>query len=138
MIVVGYGDLTRGHMATIVVTITVIGAAISFGLGALRGGADRLSTRDGTPFVHWTRISLALFAVNITTKLLLDLIGIAAGGNASSVSKSLIFTLGLSLLGEAIVLLIRSGGAVELLDQFQQRVDQERPKAVRSPVTWRP
>jgi hypothetical protein len=121
MIVIGYGDLTHGHMKSIAIAITVIGAVVSLTLGALRGSADRLSIRDGVPFVQWTRVSLGLFAANILAKLVIDLIGIAAGSTTSAVGKSLIFTLGLTLLGEALVLLVRSGGAAGLLDQVQQR-----------------
>jgi hypothetical protein len=121
MIVIGYGDLTDGHMKSIAITITAIGAIVSLALGALRGRADKLSTRDGAQFVQWTGLSLALFGGNIAAKLVLDLIGIAAGSTASAVGKSLVFTLGLTLLAEAIVLLVRSGGAAGLLDQVQQR-----------------
>jgi hypothetical protein len=52
-----------------------------------------------------------LFGVNIVAKLVLDIVGVAAGGNTSAVGQSLVFTLGLTLLGEALVLLVRSGAA---------------------------
>jgi hypothetical protein len=59
--------------------------------------------------VQWGVVSLILFCVNIAVKLVLDLIGLAAGEAFSTAEKSLIFTLGLTLVGEAIVLSIRSG-----------------------------
>jgi hypothetical protein len=59
--------------------------------------------------VQWGVVSLILFCVNITAKLVLDLIGVAAGEAFSTAEKSLIFTLGLTLVGEAIVLSMRSG-----------------------------
>jgi hypothetical protein len=107
--VIGYGDLTRGGTKPLEVTLTVIGAALSLGLGSLRGRADKLSERDGSPYVQWGVTSLILFAANIAAKLLLDVIGVAAGETFATAEKSLIFTLGLTLVGEAIVLSMRSG-----------------------------
>jgi|SRR5580692_646790 hypothetical protein len=107
--VIGYGDLTHGGLKPIAVTLTVIGAALSLGLGALRGRADKVSERDGSPYVQWGIASLVLFCVNIAAKLVLDVIGVAAGETFATAGKSLIFTLGLTLVGEAIVLSMRSG-----------------------------
>jgi len=108
--------MTSGTMKPVEITLTVIGAILSLGLGLMRGQADKVSTRDGAPFVQWGKASLALFAANILAKLVLDLIGVAAGGSASAVGKSLVFTLGLTLLGEALVLWMRSGGATTHLN----------------------
>jgi hypothetical protein len=116
LIVLGFGDLTSGKtMKPVEIALTVIGAILSIGLGLMRGRADQISTRDGTPFVQWGKVSLILFGVNIVAKLVLDLIGVAAGGSGSAAGKSLIFTLGLNLLAEAGVLWMRSGaGATPL------------------------
>ena len=38
----------------------------------MRGRADKLSDRDGSPFVQWGATSLILFAANIAAKLVLD------------------------------------------------------------------
>jgi hypothetical protein len=137
LIVLGYGDLTRGAgLKPFEVTLTVVGALISLGLGALRGRADKLSTRDGLPFVRWGAASLALFIGNLAAKLVLDLIAVAGGGTASGVGKSLIFTLGLTLLGEAFVLFVRSGGATDLVNQSRTQTAQPRsPTAPRAEVT---
>lgn len=111
LIVLGYGDLTRaGTMKPIEIALTVVGAAVSLGLGLLRGGADKLSVRDGSPFVQWGAASLALFVGNLGAKLVLDLIGVAAGGG-SAVGRSLVLTFGLTLLGEAVIVWLRTGGA---------------------------
>jgi hypothetical protein len=109
--IIGYVDLSHGGLKPIAVTLTVIGGILSLGLGSLRGRADKLSERDGSPYVQWGVTSLILFAVNIAAKLVLDLIGVAAGETFSAAGKSLIFTLGLTLVGEAIVLSLRSGTA---------------------------
>jgi hypothetical protein len=109
--IIGYTDLAHGGLKPLAVTLTVIGGILSLGLGSLRGRADRLSERDGSPYVQWGVASLILFAVNIAAKLVLDVIGVAAGETFSTAGKSLIFTLGLTLVGEAIVLSLRSGTA---------------------------
>jgi hypothetical protein len=109
--IIGYTDLDHGEMKPLAVTLTVIGGILSLGFGALRGRADRLSERDGSPYVQWGIASLILFAANIAVKLVLDVIGVAAGETFATAGKSLIFTLGLTLVGEAVVLSLRSGTA---------------------------
>jgi len=107
--VIGFVDLSHGKLKPLAVTLIVIGAIVSLGLGSLRGRADKVSERDGSAYVQWGVVSLILFCVNIAAKLVLDLIGVAAGEAFSTAEKSLIFTLGLTLVGEAIVLSMRSG-----------------------------
>jgi hypothetical protein len=109
--VIGYGDVTHGTMKPVEIAVTVIGAAVSLGLGMLRGKADKLSTRDGLPVVQWGAASLMLFVGNLMAKLALDLVGVAAGASASAVGKSLVLTFGLTLLGEAAILWLRSEGS---------------------------
>jgi hypothetical protein len=116
LIILGYGDVTSGAaLKPIIITLTVIAGAVSLGLGLLRGRADQLSDRNGSPFIKWGFASLILFVGNLVAKLVLDLIGIAAGGGTSAVGKSLLLTFGLTLLGEAIVVWMRTGGATGLL-----------------------
>jgi hypothetical protein len=111
LIVIGFFDVTHGSLKSIAIALTVIGAAAAFGLGLLRGRADKLSDRNGSPFMQWGKVSLILFAGNIAVKLLLDVIGLAAGSPGSAVGKSLLLTFGLTLLGEAIVIWTRTQGA---------------------------
>lgn len=122
LVIIGYGDVTRGAtMKPIEITLTVIGALLSLALGALRGRADKLSVRDGSPFVRWGTASLMLFIGNLVAKFVLDLIGIAAGGTVAAAAKSLILTFGLTLIGEAIALWMRTGGVTELLNATTQQ-----------------
>jgi hypothetical protein len=124
LVVLGYQDLSHGHLTPVELTVTVIGAVVSLALGALRGRSDKLSVRDGADFVQWGRTSLALFAGNLVAKLALDLVGIAGGGTASAAGRSLVLTFGLTLLGEAAVLFVRSGGAAGALDQLQPSAER--------------
>ena len=113
-VVIGWGDATKGVHTPVDATLTVAGCVLSLALGLARGRADRMSERDGAPYVQWTWLSLGLFAVNLLAKLGLDLAGVAAGESAEAAGHSLILTIGLTLLGEAAVIWYRSGGAGQL------------------------
>jgi hypothetical protein len=106
--VIGYGDLAHGTMKPVEITVTVIGAALSLALGMLRGRADKLSVREGLPFVQWGAASLMLFVGNLVAKLAVDLVGVAAGASTAALGRSLVLTFGLTLLGEALVVWFRS------------------------------
>ena len=109
LIVLGYGDVTSGTSPKpIEIVLTVSAGAVSLGLGMLRGQADKLSQRDGAPYVQWGTASLLLFVGNLAIKLILDVAGLAAGSPSSAVGKSLVLTFGLTLLGEAVILWLRT------------------------------
>jgi hypothetical protein len=114
VVLLGWGDATKGLDKPIAFTLTIVGCAMSLVFGLLRGVADRISTRNDIPCVQWTWVSLALFAANLIVKLILDLAGVAAGETFSAAGHSLILSLGLTLLGEAAVIWYRSGGASQL------------------------
>jgi hypothetical protein len=114
IVVIGWGDATKGLGKPAAVTVTVAGCAIALLFGLLRGRADRISTREGASYVQWTWLSLGLFAGNLLVKLCLDLAGVAAGETFADAGHSLILSLGLTLLGEAVVIWYRSGGAAQL------------------------
>jgi hypothetical protein len=113
VVVLGWGDATKGLGKPADVTLTVAGCAIALIFGLLRGRADRISTRDSAPYVQWTWLSLGLFAGNLLVKLCLDLAGVAAGETFADAGHSLILSLGLTLLGEAVVIWYRSRGAAQ-------------------------
>jgi hypothetical protein len=68
IVVVGWGDAAKGLNKPVELTFTIAGCALSLIFGLLRGGADRLSARDGAPWVQWTWLSLGLFAAGETAK----------------------------------------------------------------------
>jgi len=124
IVVLGWGDATKGLGKPAAFALTVAGCAISLIFGLLRGRADRISTRDGAPYVQWTLLSLGLFAANLLVKLCLDLAGVAAGETLADAGHSLILSLGLTLLGEAAVIWYRCGGAAELASGPRSDADQ--------------
>lgn len=106
--VIGYGDLTRAGLGGADLAVTVVGSVVALGLGVQRGRVDKVSVRDGAPFIQWGVASLVLFGANIVAKVVIDLIGLAAGATLAGAERSLVFTLGLTLVGEALVLWLRS------------------------------
>lgn len=105
--ILGYEDLSHAKLGTIDIAFGVAGCALSLLLGAARGTQDKLSSRDGTPWVRWGAASLAIFAVNVAVKLALDVAGIALGGSTSGITASLVFAAGLMMAGEAAVVWLR-------------------------------
>jgi hypothetical protein len=108
--IIGLEDLSHGHTAKrpVDVAVIVIGSVVSLGFGALRGKVNQVALRDGAPWVNWTVRSLVVFLATLAAKLALDAVGVAAGGTFAVLSSSLVFTLGLSLLGEAAVVWLRA------------------------------
>jgi hypothetical protein len=105
--IVGYEDFSHAKLATIDIVVGVAGCALSLLLGALRGTQNKLSQRDGTPWVQWGAASLAIFAINVVAKLAFDVAGVALGASSSAVAASLLLAVGLMLAGEATVVWLR-------------------------------
>jgi hypothetical protein len=59
IVIIGYGDATHGTMKSFEVGLTVVGCAVSLGLGLLRGRADKISDRGGSQLVQWACRSLS-------------------------------------------------------------------------------
>jgi hypothetical protein len=108
--IIGLESLSHAHakMRPVDVAVIVIGSVVSLGLGALRGQMNQVSLRNGAPWVNWTVRSLLVFIATLASKVVLDAVGVAAGGTFGVLSSSLVFTLGLTLLGEAAVVWLRS------------------------------
>lgn len=107
LIVVGWGQIGHLSMNTTGITLTAISAVVGLGLGILRGAKDKLTLRDGAPFMRWGRASLIMFLANVAIKLVLDVVLVAAGGTSAAAAASLALVFGLTLLGEAIALWLR-------------------------------
>jgi hypothetical protein len=108
--IIGLEDLSHGHahLRPVDVVVIAVGAVLSLGLGALRGQMNQVSLRQGAPWVNWTVRSLVVFIATLASKLALDAVGVAAGGTFAVLSSSLVFTLGLTLLGEAAIVWMRA------------------------------
>jgi hypothetical protein len=125
---IGVEDIGHATLHPIDVAVAVAGCVLSLGLGAVRGTTNRLSHRDGVPWVRWGAASLAIFAVNVAAKLVLDLAGVALGGSASGVTASFVLAAGCMLVGEA--------GVVWLRLRMDSQIGHPQ-EAARSPLEWR-
>jgi hypothetical protein len=106
--VIGLENVTHAKVNTIDIVVIAAGAALSLGLGLLRGKFDRVALVNGSPFMSWSAASVAVFAGNVLAKLALDAVGVAAGGTTSALTSSILLSFGLTLLGEAAVVWFRS------------------------------
>jgi hypothetical protein len=120
--VLGIEDFSHANPDAIDIAVGVAGCAISLGLGALRGTRNRLSVREGLPWVQWGTASVVIFAVNIVAKLALDVAGVAVGGSTAGVTSSLLVAAGLMLAGEAAVVWFRlqTGGGASVPKSLQR------------------
>jgi len=93
-----------------VVAFLVLGGAIGLGAGAARGAVVRVRrTADGV-VTSWGTPAFALFAALIAVRFALDAGAVALGVPSAAVTSSILLTLGLSLLGEALVVGQRAAG----------------------------
>jgi hypothetical protein len=113
--VLGLQDVTHTNMNATDVAVVAVGAVISLGLGLLRGRMDKLSERDGSPWMRWGTASVVILVTNVAAKLALDGVGVLAGGTRAALSSSILLSLGLTLLGEAAIVWMRSGGSLTSL-----------------------
>jgi hypothetical protein len=101
--VIGIASLTHRTLNSIDVAVIAVGCAVSLALGLVRGRLDTVSRVNGVPTMAWNIGSLAVLVVNVVTKVALDAGGVAVGATAAALSSSLLVSLGLTLLGEAVV-----------------------------------
>jgi hypothetical protein len=105
---IGFQSMTHAKFNAVDIAVVAMGCALSLGLGLLRGQLDKVSEVDGAPFMSWSVASVGIFAVNVLAKVVVDVGGVAAGGTTAALSSSILFSLGLTFLGEAAVVWFRT------------------------------
>jgi hypothetical protein len=132
---IGASNLSHTHLDGVDIVVTVVAATVSLGGGAARGAVDRFATRDGYLAVRWGAASVTALVATLAVRVLIDIVGVAAGGTSAGSTSSLLFTLGLTLLAEAAVIHLRarsSGVPVALAG-----VEDRRPGTARAARrTW--
>lgn len=105
LIAVGLFTLSQSHvdLTTVVVAITAADLLITAGLGAARGYAVRLETRDGWLYQRGGVLMLVLWLVTIGVRVGIGFAG-AAIGAGTLLTASMTLSIGLSLLVQAAVL----------------------------------
>lgn len=107
--VIGLTDVSGQLKTPMAAVFLVATAAISVGIGALRGASVRISQRDGLAFVRYTWVTVVLWVVNLVIKFGADVVLKAIDPkDAGAVTNSLLLTLGLGLLVEGAVVLYRA------------------------------
>jgi hypothetical protein len=105
---IGLDTVSHAKLNSIDIGVIAAGCAVSLALGLLRGRLDKVSTVNGTPYMSWSVASVVVFAGNVLFKLALDAGAVAAGGTTSALSSSILLSLGLTLLGEAAIVWLRT------------------------------
>jgi hypothetical protein len=100
---IGVQNLSHATLNAVDVGVVASGCAVSLALGLLRGRLDKVSMVNGAPYMAWSAASVAVLVVNVVSKIALDAGGVAAGGSAKALGTSVLFSLGLTLFGEAVV-----------------------------------
>jgi hypothetical protein len=134
---IGLQSLTHTKPNTVDIGVIAGGCALSLVLGLLRGKLDKVSLMNGSPYMIWSAGSVAVFAVGILSKLALDAGGVAAGGTSSALSSSILLSLGLTLLGEALVVWHRAQslpGEHAARGQYRGAVQQPHRPTICPPV----
>jgi hypothetical protein len=106
--VIGLQNLSHTELNSVDIGVIAAGCALSLVLGLVRGRLDKVSMVNGAPYMAWTAGSVSVFVVNVLAKVALDAGGVAAGGTTAALSSSILFSLALTLLGEAAVVWLRS------------------------------
>ena len=105
---IGFQNLTHAKPNTVDIGVIAAGCALSLAFGLWRGRLDKVSLVNGAPYMAWSAGSVVVFAGNVVSKLVLDAGGVAAGGTTAALSSSILLSLGLTLLGEAVVVWFRA------------------------------
>jgi hypothetical protein len=106
--VIGISDLSHAHLDSTDVAVTVVAAIVSLAGGLVRGSLDKFVTQNGYLSVRWGAAAAIAFVVTLAARVLIDVIGVAAGGTSTGSTQSLLFTFGLTLLAEAAVIQLRA------------------------------
>ena len=105
---IGLSDMTHVSLSATDVTVAVVASVVSLALGLLRGSLTEFSTVDGHLWVRWGGAAAAVFVGTLVVRVAIDVAGLAAGASAAGLGQSLLFTFGLTLLGEAAVVHVRA------------------------------
>ncbi|HEX4225373.1 MAG TPA: hypothetical protein VHZ97_23620 [Pseudonocardiaceae bacterium] len=96
------------HLRPVDVVIIVIDVLLSLGLGFARGVSVLIYPQDGATWYRYGTVTVVLWAVSIALRFVLGFVGVHVGGSQLVTSSSVLFMLGLSLITQNIVALVRS------------------------------
>lgn len=90
-------------------TYLVIGALVSLGLGMARGSTLQIANHAGQLMKRYRPLTAVMWAILIVVRLGIDLYGGHMGVSSAVIGTSIMLMFGLSLLGESLVVAMRTG-----------------------------
>lgn len=108
LFVVGISQLGSALHSPAAIVFLLVSAALSVGIGALRGASVRVSDRGGIAFVNYTWVTVVLWVVNLVVKFGANFVFGHIDPQAAALGNSLLVTLGLGMLVEGLIVLMRA------------------------------
>jgi hypothetical protein len=93
------------------VGLLAVGGVTAIAGGLVRGGTVRLFARDGQLWYRYTAVTMAVWVGLVALRVAQIMIGWEVGADGSVLGQALPLMLGLSLVGEAAMVGVRSAGA---------------------------
>jgi hypothetical protein len=107
--VIGLNDVSGQVKSPLSLAFLTGTAAVSILLGVLRGTSVHISHRDGVAFVRYTGVTVLLWVLNVAFKLGANLaLHTLSPKDAGVAGNSLLFTLGVGIVAEGLVILYRA------------------------------
>jgi len=135
--VIGLQNLGHAKLNAVDIGVIATGCALSLAFGLLRGRLDRVSMVNGVAHMSWSVGSVAVFAVGVLSKLALDAGGVVIGGTSTALSSSIFLSLGITLLGEAVIVWHRADSLapeVGVGGQYRRAVQQSDRPTIWPPI----
>ncbi|MCP2329088.1 hypothetical protein HDA40_007595 [Hamadaea flava] len=106
--IAGVAQLGSGHLPVADLLLLSLQAALSIGLGLARGASVQVFLRDGVAWCRYRWLTLGLWAATIGVRVVFAVVtGAFRSGGAASGLPSLLIGLGVGLLAEAAIVLVR-------------------------------
>ncbi|MFD9888990.1 DUF1453 domain-containing protein [Amycolatopsis sp. NPDC059027] len=106
LIVIGGSGLLKQNLTAVDVLWLVLGSAVGIGFGAVRARTTKLFERDGVLWQRYTGWTFAVWAVSLAANFGIGTLAVANGMHEQA--RPMPLSIGLSLLGEALMLAWRA------------------------------
>ena len=103
LLIVGVSQLNGAHATSLDITVLVVEGAVAATLGAVRGLTVHVYERNGHLWYRYRPLTVVVWLASLLLRLGQVFAAHALGADSSVLSAALLPLLGLSLLGEALV-----------------------------------
>lgn len=123
LVIVGVSQLSGVHATPLAVAVLVVGGVVAAALGAVRGLTVQVYGRDGHLWYRYRPLTIVVWLASLLLRLGQIVAAQALGADPSVLGKGLLPILGVSLLGEALVVGKRAlGTGIPFAPQGSRRV----------------